>query len=178
MFRDSDSACVCRAAPLCYRNLALGFWPPASEGSSLSARSRPTGLEHGLDPILIFIVEDEILIRDGLQAALEDAGFSVAMATSGEEAISMLDAENASFKALVTDINLAPNGLAGWDVARHARELNSVLPVVYTTGASGDEWSSLGVPNSILIRKPYVTAQVLTAVSQLLNASGAAPGVP
>jgi hypothetical protein len=33
----------------------------------------------------------------------------------------------------------------------------------------------LGVPNSVLITKPFAPAQVLTAVSQLLNA-GNTPG--
>jgi hypothetical protein len=38
------------------------------------------------------------------------------------EAISMLDVAGMGFKALVTDVNLAPGKLTGWDVARHARE--------------------------------------------------------
>jgi len=41
--------------------------------------------------------------------------------------------------------------------------------VVYVTGGEGHDWSSLGVPNSVLITKPFAPAQVLTAVSQLLN---------
>jgi hypothetical protein len=44
------------------------------------------------------------------------------------------------------------------------------LPVVYITGASGNQWPSHGVPNSILLQKPFAPAQLVTAVSQLLNA--------
>jgi hypothetical protein len=38
------------------------------------------------------------------------------------------------------------------------------------TGASGDDWGANGVPNSILLAKPFAPAQLVTAVSQLLNA--------
>lgn len=85
-----------------------------------------------------------------------------------------MDAQAEEVRALVTDINLGSKS-TGWDVARHARERNPELPVVYVTGADGHDWASLGVPNSVLIAKPFAPAQVITAVSQLLNA-GNTPG--
>ncbi len=57
----------------------------------------------------------------------------------------------------------------GWEVARHAREINPNFPVVYMTGASADEWPSRGVPNSVLLTKPFAPAQLVTALAQLLN---------
>ena len=75
---------------------------------------------------------------------------------------------------MITDIKLGSK-VTGWDVARHGRELNPDLPVVYVTGSEGHDWASLGVPNSVLIEKPFAPAQVLTAVSQLLNI-GNTPG--
>jgi hypothetical protein len=63
------------------------------------------------------------------------------------------------FAALVTDVRLTDD-LTGWDVARHARELSPAMPVVYLTGDSGVDWASQGVPNSILITKPFALAQV------------------
>jgi len=47
---------------------------------------------------------------------------------------------------------------------------NSELPVVYMTGDCGDQWASCGVPNSVLLSKPFAPSQVTTAVAQLLNA--------
>jgi hypothetical protein len=43
------------------------------------------------------------------------------------------------------------------------------------TGAAAEEWPSKGVPNSILLTKPFPPAQLVTAVSQLLNANSSAP---
>ena len=121
-----------------------------------------------MDPVVVVLIaDDEAAMRDILQAAFEDGGFAVVVAADGEEAMAALEA-NREIRALITDIKLGSE-VTGWDVARHGREINPDLPVVYVTGSEGHDWASLGVPNSILIAKPFATAQVLTAVSQLLN---------
>ena len=75
------------------------------------------------------------------------------------------------YSALVTDVHVT-SGTDGWAVARQAREIDPLLAVVYMTGAAADEWASQGVPGSILLQKPFAPAQLVTAVSQLLNTSG------
>jgi CheY-like chemotaxis protein len=69
---------------------------------------------------------------------------------------------------VITDINLRGR-LTGWDVAKRARELDPAIPVIYMTGDAADQWASLGVPNSLLLNKPFAPAQIVTAVAQLLN---------
>jgi DNA-binding response OmpR family regulator len=76
-------------------------------------------------------------------------------------------------RAIVTDVDLGTK-VSGWDVAHRARELYPNIHIVYMTGGSADDWSANGVPNSILIAKPFAPAQIVTAVSHLLN-SGAVP---
>jgi CheY-like chemotaxis protein len=119
--------------------------------------------------ILVLIAEDEAEIRSILEIAFEDGRFDVVLVATGEQAIEALDAQGEALRAVVTDIKLG-GSTSGWDVARHARELKADMPVVYMTGSEGKDWPSLGVPNSILISKPFAPSQVLTAVSQLLNA--------
>jgi DNA-binding response OmpR family regulator len=60
----------------------------------------------------------------------------------------------------------------GWAVARTAREIDPEFPVVYMTGAAADQWPVQGVPNSILLAKPFAPAQLVTAISNLLNTGG------
>jgi DNA-binding NtrC family response regulator len=122
--------------------------------------------------VLVFIVEDDEVIRQLLEDALTEGGFTVAMAVTGDEAMQMLEADGASYSALVTDINL-PGKFSGWDVARNAREINDALPVIYMSGASAHDWASKGVPQSQLMPKPFAVAQVVTAVAQLINAAAA-----
>jgi DNA-binding response OmpR family regulator len=123
------------------------------------------------DLLIILVVEDEVLIVNLLTEALHEGGFETEVTASGEDAIELLDASEPKYRALITDINLGRGKLMGWEVARHARELDPEIPVIYMTGDSAADWSSKGVPNSILITKPFAPAQILTAVSQLLNAS-------
>jgi hypothetical protein len=37
------------------------------------------------------------------------------------------------------------------------------------TGDSAADWTAEGVPNSILVQKPFAFTQVVTAISTLLN---------
>lgn len=117
----------------------------------------------------VFVVEDEPIIQQPLQVAFEDDGFAVVIACSGETAIAMLEAQSPEFQVLVTDVNFAPAKLTGWDVAKRARELSPNLPVVYITGGAAHGWRGMGVPNSVLLLKPFALTRLLTAVSQLLN---------
>lgn len=81
----------------------------------------------------------------------------------------MLDGAGGKYRALVTDINLGRGTVDGWEIARHAREVDPKIPVVYMSGDSGGNWASKGVPNSVMLSKPFAPAQLVTAVSQLLN---------
>jgi CheY-like chemotaxis protein len=122
--------------------------------------------------ILLLLVEDEALIRMNLQAELEEAGFELVAATNGEQAMTELETDAARFRGLLTDIKLG-QGPNGWELARHARESVPHIPVVYMSGDSAHEWDAQGVPNSIMVAKPFVGAQIITAISTLLNQAGA-----
>ena len=64
-------------------------------------------------PTLVFVVEDELLIQDLLGFVLEDAGFQVATAATGEEAVGKLEEQAPVFRSLLTDVNLRPGKLTG-----------------------------------------------------------------
>jgi len=117
------------------------------------------------------VVEDHPLILLTIEEALAESGFAVTTATSGEEAMAILEAQSRQFSALVTDVNLSGN-LTGWDLARRAREINADTAIIYITGTDEEHWVSNGVPRSLLIRKPFATAQITTGIAQLLNAAG------
>jgi DNA-binding response OmpR family regulator len=121
--------------------------------------------------LVILVVEDDPLVQSVVEESLTDGGFEIVIASSGENAVELLDASEGKYRALVTDINLGPDKIDGWDVARHAREIDPNFPVVYMSGKDADDWASKGVPNSIMLAKPFAPAQLVTAVSQLLNAS-------
>jgi DNA-binding response OmpR family regulator len=123
------------------------------------------------DAPVILVVEDDQLVQSVVEESLTDGGFKIAIASSGENAVELLDAPEGKYRALVTDINLGRNKMDGWDVARHAREIDPNLLVIYMSGKDAEDWASKGVPNSIMLPKPFAPAQLVTAVSQLLNAN-------
>jgi len=119
---------------------------------------------------VILLVEDEPLVLLVAQDALEAGGYKVLPAQLASEALSALDGRVPELSGLVTDSRL-PGGPDGWEIARHARELRADLPVVYTTADSAADWPVKGVPNSVVIQKPYAGAQLLTAISTLITAA-------
>ena len=119
--------------------------------------------------LVVLIVEDDQLVQSLVEESLADGGFETVTASSGENAVELLGAAEGKCRALVTDINLGSGKIDGWDVARHAREIDASFPVVYMSGKDADDWASKGVPNSIMLAKPFAPAQPITAVSHLLN---------
>ncbi|MBI5128072.1 MAG: response regulator [Rhodopseudomonas palustris] len=118
--------------------------------------------------IVILVVEDDLMIQSVVREALEEGGFDVVIAASGEEAAKLIG-EPDRFRALLTDVNLGRDRMDGWDVGRLAREADPAFPVIYMTGDSAAEWAARGVPNSLLLSKPFAPSQVVAAVTQLLN---------
>lgn len=116
---------------------------------------------------LILLVEDEILVREMVVEALNEAGFATLLAFGANEGATLFAHNIDKVRGLVTDINLG-DGMNGWELACAVRRQSSALPVIYTSGASGHEWPLRGVPDSLMVTKPFVPAQVVVALSSLL----------
>lgn len=122
-----------------------------------------------MSEILLLLVEDDAILRLELEESLADAGFTCVAASNGSQALKELGKNTGRFRAVVTDIRLG-KGPSGWDIAQRGRELEPDMPVLYMSGDSSQEWASKGVPGSLMVAKPYVMAQIITAVSQLITA--------
>jgi len=86
------------------------------------------------DLVVIMIVEDDQLIQGVLEEALSEGGFEMAIATVGEEAVTLLQDKQARYRALITDINL-PGRLDGGKLLDAQRALS---------GNSGDLYGRRG----------------------------------
>jgi DNA-binding response OmpR family regulator len=128
-------------------------------------------LDHQLPVVLV--IEDDPDIQFFLEEAIRDGGFEPAITGSGEEAVTLLKAFRSKYAALITDIKLLGR-IDGWYVARAAREVDPAFPVVYITGASPQEWPMWGVPNSVLLTKPFAPEQLVSAMSRLIRETAAA----
>ncbi|HEX8402757.1 MAG TPA: response regulator [Allosphingosinicella sp.] len=120
------------------------------------------------DIATLLVVDDEEMVLDMTEHALKDGGYQVVRARSGDDAIALLEADSNRFAGLITDVNLGEE-LDGWRVAQRARELKPAIPIVYTTGFSSRNWTARGVPNSIVVQKPFSVDEIVAAIWTLLN---------
>lgn len=122
----------------------------------------------------ILVVDDESQIRRSLQVSLENKGYAVETAESGEEAISAFD--NRHPDVIVLDL-LMP-GIGGVEVVRHIRE-SSTVPIIVLS-AMGDEprkVEALEMGADDYMTKPFGMGELLARLLSLLRRAAGAHSV-
>jgi CheY-like chemotaxis protein len=119
-----------------------------------------------IQPPVVLIVEDEVILRWQLADCFREAGCIVMEAASAKDAMALCD-DGLAVHVLITDIQLNGSG-SGWDVAEAFRALWQNIPVIYMSGNASDRTRS--VSNSLFFDKPYRSSEVVKA-SQLLIAA-------
>lgn len=118
----------------------------------------------------VLLVEDDFLVQEVMQVTLEDAGYEVATAGGGAEALAVLQERSGDFGALVTDVNLG-GAVDGWAVGQMARRLAPRIGVVYASGDSEHVWRTHGAPGSVMLPKPFEPHDLIAAVEKACAAS-------
>ncbi len=77
----------------------------------------------------ILIVDDDPAIRMLYKEELEDEGYTVIVASSGEEALKLFDDESPD----VVTLDILMPGMDGIQVLRHMKEKNPQLPIIMST---------------------------------------------
>src|SRR5260370_37575452 len=116
----------------------------------------------------ILIVADEEGLRDVLDAVLRREAFEVAMAASGEEALSILD-EDDNIDLVILDIMLP--GISGIDTLRAIRISNPSLPVIIITAFSSIDGAIEAMKHGAFhyIPKPFKNEEVILTVNKALE---------
>ena len=115
----------------------------------------------------ILIVEDNESLRAGIRVSLEESGYSVQEASTGEEAVQKLETD--PFHVVVTDIRLGD--LTGVDILKKAKEVNSetevILMTAYATVETAVQALRLGAFD--YIQKPFELEQLKHRVRTALK---------
>lgn len=121
----------------------------------------------------ILVVDDNREVREVALAMLEEAGYCVLAAASGDDAYSLLLARpDLRIDALFTDV-VMPGRLDGIDLAHEARLLRPGLPVVYASGfpnLARKRWDD--EVRETVLRKPYRSGELCRAVVAVLDSVG------
>lgn len=122
-----------------------------------------------VDRVCILLVEDELLIREIMVESLQDAGFDVVEASTGDEAIALIRGTPRSFSALVTDFHM-PGRNDGSAVADCIRQHLPKVPVVIVSGRPEVfqvAWKTdLGYT---MLKKPYRPGELVRLMRQLVS---------
>jgi DNA-binding response OmpR family regulator len=115
----------------------------------------------------ILIVEDEHAVARGIQYALQQEGYTVALARSGEEGLEI--AVSQAPDLVVLDVRLP--GMDGFEVLRRLRAAGSKAPVLMLT-ARGDEVDKvigLELGADDYVTKPFGLRELLSRIKALLR---------
>ncbi|HEX2120678.1 MAG TPA: sigma-54 dependent transcriptional regulator [Thermoanaerobaculia bacterium] len=115
----------------------------------------------------ILIVDDEEVLRDVLDAVLRREGFDIIAASSGEEALNVLDSEEVDL--VILDVMLP--GISGIDTMRAIRISNPHLPVIIITAFSSIDGAIDAMKQGAFhyIPKPFKNEEVVLTVNKALE---------
>ena len=114
----------------------------------------------------ILVVEDEDTIRDFVIINLRRAGYEVAEASSGEEALKIFE-ESADFDIVLLDIMLP--GMDGFAVCRRLRERSSMLGIMMLTARTQemDKINGLMIGADDYVPKPFSPGELVARIDAL-----------
>jgi FixJ family two-component response regulator len=116
---------------------------------------------------IVFVVDDDVSMREALESLVRSAGFSVETFASAQDFLARRRADGPS--CLVLDVRLP--GVSGLDLQKRIVEANREIPIVFITG-HGD------VPTSVramkagaveFLTKPFSDRDLLDAIEQAIK---------
>jgi DNA-binding NarL/FixJ family response regulator len=115
----------------------------------------------------VLVVEDDASCRTVIVQALEQVGYATDEASSGEEALALL---NGAPALVILDVQLP--GISGYEVCRRLRdEYGSDLPIVFVSGVrteSFDRVAGLLLGADDYLVKPFAPDELVLRVRRLL----------
>jgi len=139
----------------------------------------PEGLNPGIEPrdhdadpascrpVRLLIVDDEDMMRNFLREVLNEEGYDIDLAASGDEAVKRLEQDH--FDIVLTDIVMP--GMDGLGVVAAARELPTDVDVIVMTGYASMETAveSMKLGAADYITKPFNIDQIRIIVANVVK---------
>jgi CheY-like chemotaxis protein len=114
---------------------------------------------------MILVVDDEREVLILVRILAEREGYRVLEASSGEEALHILQERMLEPELLLTDIVMP--GMSGLALAAQVHHIRPSLPVIFMTGFADEYQAELS--GSVCLRKPFRAAELLTAIQDVIG---------
>ncbi|MHB8451669.1 MAG: response regulator transcription factor [Mycobacteriales bacterium] len=117
--------------------------------------------------VRVLVVDDEPHITEVLATTLRFAGFEVAVAASGAQALAAAEAE--APQLVVLDVMLPD--MDGFTVCRRLREIRPTVPVLFLTArdTTEDKVAGLTLGGDDYLTKPFAVAEVIARIQAILR---------
>jgi two-component system, OmpR family, response regulator VicR len=117
----------------------------------------------------ILIVEDEYAVARGIQYALQQEGYEVAVARSGEEGLEI--AVEQAPDLVVLDVRLP--GIDGFEVLRRVRAAGAKMPILVLTARDDEVDKVIGLELGAddYLTKPFGLRELMSRIKALLRRS-------
>ena len=126
----------------------------------------PTGAHPRKGPTLrVLLVEDDAQVAELVEAMLGELGHEVRRAEHADAALLILNAGE-PFDLMLTDL-IMPGDKSGVDLAREAVALRPGLPIILSSGYTGEVLSAAEETPWPLLRKPYGPQQLAQTIAEL-----------
>ncbi len=112
----------------------------------------------------VLVVDDDASVRESLRKVLEDAGYVVALAADGKEAVEQF--EGGHVDLLLLDIGLPVKN--GWEAFERITNEAPVLPIIIITGQANQHDMAVAAGVGALMEKPLDVTEVLNTMQELL----------
>ena len=139
----------------------IELWLPQSGEAPAGGERSPAPIEAASRRGLALLVDDEALVRASTADMLAELGYSVAEASSAEEALRRMD--EGLKPALVISDHLMP-GMTGVDLARAVSARYPDVPVLIVSGYADMEGIE---PDLARLTKPFLTADLSAALAEI-----------
>jgi PAS domain S-box-containing protein len=151
------------------------YFPKSLSSRVVATPPRKPRAEPNIKGLSILVVEDDVEIKKVLCEALKRKGYNVYAASSGPEAIELLNTRTTGPDLLLTDIVL-PGGMPGNEIAQKICTAFPNCAVIYMSGYLDEEITKFRqtIDRSNFLPKPFTLIQLTEMIKDVLSAEQAA----
>jgi signal transduction histidine kinase len=144
----------------------LVYLPRAQTRTERLAPGPTDSIEQKTSPAVVLAVDDDDAVRTTTADILRGLGYGVLQAPSGEIALELLD-QDGMIDVLLTDVVMT--GMSGPELARRARLLRPLLPIVFISGYADPTGTTDDAPLRPLVRKPFRPSDLRRQIESVLT---------
>lgn len=149
------------------RGTTLHVYLPIHEGGGSTEKETLPADARGTETILV--VDDELIVRQLVVEVLQEKGYRVMTAASGDEALQLLDTPDSPVDLVFLDMVMP--GRTGEDVFAEIQQRRPGLPVLLTSGYAQEEVTERLIEQGAagMVYKPYKSDLLAARIRQALD---------